>query len=75
MKLSLLEDGVLDYKGNARVLAIPNANPVGSLGAGVKPAPKDRNATPRGRFEEHVNSCPQCKESLCDVGRILAKNL
>ena len=74
MKLSLLEDGVLDYKGNARTLATPNADPAGTIGAGIKPAPMSRIGA-RARFEQHVKDCPQCGESICDVGQLLIQNL
>ena len=74
MKLSLLEDGVLDYKGNARVLATPSADPAGTMGAGVKPAPMSRTGS-RERFEQHVQDCPQCGDTICDVGLLLTQNL
>ena len=74
MKLSLLEDGVLDYKGDGAVLATPNAVPAGAIGAGVTPAPKHR-LKDKSRFEQHIQDCPQCENKLCDVGRKLAHGL
>ena len=70
MKLSLLEDGVLDYKGDGLTLAVPNAVAAGSIGAGVKPAPIDLF---REEFEEHIEECPQCSMGrLCDIGKLLS---
>ena len=75
MKLSLLEDGVLDYKGNARVLATPSADPAGALGAGVKQAPPKARLGHKARFEQHIQDCPSCIDTLCTVGEMLSKNL
>jgi len=70
MKLTILEDGVLDYKGRGATLAVPNAVPSGSMGAGVKHAPKARA---KNTFEEHIKDCPSCSsDKLCDFGKNLA---
>ena len=73
MKLNLLEDGVLDYKGDAATLATPNGVPTASMGAGIKPAPKLR---PKKSFEDHVGECPQCSQNrLCEIGKRLSEYL
>ena len=75
MKLILLEDGVLDYKGDAAVLATPNGLPMASLG-GVKPAPKPSPRTPRASFEDHIKECPRCsRNKLCEIGEKLSECL
>jgi hypothetical protein len=74
MKLSLLEDGVLDYKGNGAVLATPNAVPAGAMGTGVSPASKNSLKGKR-KLEQHIETCLRCKNKLCDVGERLVNNL
>jgi hypothetical protein len=75
MKLTLLEDGVLDYKGDGLTLATPNGLPTASLGAGIKPAPKGQKQRGLKGLEKHIENCQQCSNALCDVGKGLAKNL
>ena len=76
MKLTLLEDGVLDYKGPAATLATPNAVPAGSIGVRVKPSPKPRVPSGKEQFEDHIAECPQCsRNNLCSTGIILANDL
>lgn len=75
MKLSLLEDGVLDYKGDAARLAVPNAVPVGSIRTGVKPGPKPKKTTPLQKLKNHVKDCPQCsKDKMCEIGARIAES-
>jgi hypothetical protein len=70
MKLNLLEDGVLDYKGRKITLATPAPIPAGSLGAGVKPAPQTQ---PSRRLRGHLKDCPVCSTGkLCEFGERLA---
>ena len=75
MKLTLLEDGVLDYKGDGAVLATPNAVPVGALGARIKNAAPEHRLKDKNRFEQHIQDCPACGDKLCDIGEKLARSL
>ena len=76
MKLTLLEDGVLDYKGDAATLATPNAVPSGSIGVRVKPSPEPKTPSSKEQFEDHIAECPQCANNkLCSVGIILTNDL
>jgi hypothetical protein len=76
VKLNLLEDGVLDYKGDGLTLATPNAVPNGSLkGAGVKPAPTTRRSSV-DRLKEHLSDCPVCSTGkLCKFGERLTDSI
>lgn len=75
MKLTLLEDGVLDYKGPGRVLATPEGLPIAGLSSGVKPAPPRRELGKKEKLKNHIESCPACSDTLCSVGEKLANSL
>jgi len=72
MKLTLLEDGVLDYKGPG--LSYPNGGvgnpvPAGSMkGPGVKPAPNPQEES----LSSHLLKCKKCRGGTkCDVAKTL----
>lgn len=77
MKLKLLEDGVLDYKGNVRTYAVPNAIPAGSINADIKPAPVRKPLSKVEELKEHLLTCPVCSagEKLCKFAEILVNSI
>lgn len=67
----LLEDGVLDYKGDARTKAIMDANPSGSMKlGGLSSIDVDNNDDDNiaDIIKKHVEQCSTCRNSpdICD---------
>lgn len=77
MKLTFLEDGVLDYKGRGRTLATPEPVPDGALKhPELKFDSLKHQSTLLGRLKIHFKDCPQCsKDKLCTVGERIIKTL
>lgn len=74
MKLTFLEDGVLDYKGQKRTLATPEAIPNGALKPGPELAPLGHHFSLLEKLKLHFRDCPQCsKDKLCTTGEQIVK--
>lgn len=72
MKLTLLEDGVLDYKGSGQTLAVPNPIPSGALNLRRNPPKSKQN----NRLKNHINNCPVCSSGeLCDFAERLIASI
>ncbi len=76
MKLTFLEDGVLDYPrdGNNHkiTLAISNPIPAGAIGDNLT-LPFDLEL--HRELEQHIENCQECDEKLCSLGEKLVTDL